>query len=1016
MLITRVELENIKNYEEGDFEFTSGVTAISGPNGAGKTTILEAIAWALFDHLPYKKEDFLRRGAKKGSVRVTIESALDQRLYTVYRDTGAGYYVYDPITRLKLVEQKSQVGSWIRQHLGVESGTDLKTLFTSTIGVPQGTFTVDFADQPARRKVSFDRVLRVDEYQKSSDDLRAIIRLVEEREVVLREEIARVEVEVASLDSLLEERASFEADVHRLSLDLTEAETKREAIRSELARLDSLQAAIERLDREVATMSRRLAELEQRKAVLSEEVARSKKATHLVAASQIGYSTYNEATRALERLQEQSGDRDRIRQDFSKAEREMIRIDTTLQAQRDRLAQLESDRLEIVRLAPFVEEQRTLEERRTELHKLIAEMGSLKQSIAWVDSELTEFRKEYSGLIRQIDEAESLKETARKAPHLEEERRRLESQLRDMRVALERLNERKNELKRVNDKIRKLEAEIGTVEKDLKAGEAAERMTAELPRIEAEAQAATEEAATLRERLKRESEISAGIKDGLCPLLAQRCLNMKEGEGLDQYFRVQIGSERERLKKVEETRKNLQSRLAEARAALKVASARDALKVQRFRYKQDLDIEKESAKRLQGDVESNTVSEKKVQEAAVLLNRLEVELRQAQEARVRYEALPSLKERQERLKRDGTQKKNDWEAMKTRLAGLEAYPAELEALELRLVSLDDPRGRSRLLLAGLEKQEEIKESAATLEESARAFSTKMAELTARLESFAGLDDRITEERARRAASEKDYRVYIENLPMAALLEERESDMEKIDAAMASERRSFEDAEDQLNASRKEYDAQRHIEAKGLLEHLINKTAAISTDLGHASTRVADLTLEIDRLEEARKRLQVLRNDRERCGHLHSLSDFIRDVLKKAAPFITEALLQSITIEANQLYRDITGNPMVSLRWDSGYEIVLEEEGHERAFASLSGGEQMAAALSVRLALLKELSEMRIAFFDEPTTNMDEERRRNLAQQIGRIKDFDQLFVISHDDAFEGFTDRVVPVRGSTGGV
>ena len=68
---------------------------------------------------------------------------------------------------------------------------------------------------------------------------------------------------------------------------------------------------------------------------------------------------------------------------------------------------------------------------------------------------------------------------------------------------------------------------------------------------------------------------------------------------------------------------------------------------------------------------------------------------------------------------------------------------------------------------------------------------------------------------------------------------------------------------------------------------------------------------------------------------------------------------------------------------------------------------MAAALAVRLALLKELSEVNIAFFDEPTTNMDEERRRNLAQQIGRIKDFHQLFVISHDDSFEGYTDQVI---------
>jgi len=68
---------------------------------------------------------------------------------------------------------------------------------------------------------------------------------------------------------------------------------------------------------------------------------------------------------------------------------------------------------------------------------------------------------------------------------------------------------------------------------------------------------------------------------------------------------------------------------------------------------------------------------------------------------------------------------------------------------------------------------------------------------------------------------------------------------------------------------------------------------------------------------------------------------------------------------------------------------------------------MAAALAIRMALLRELSEINLAFFDEPTANLDEERRSNLAQQIGRIKDFQQLFIISHDDSFESYTDQVV---------
>ncbi len=71
---------------------------------------------------------------------------------------------------------------------------------------------------------------------------------------------------------------------------------------------------------------------------------------------------------------------------------------------------------------------------------------------------------------------------------------------------------------------------------------------------------------------------------------------------------------------------------------------------------------------------------------------------------------------------------------------------------------------------------------------------------------------------------------------------------------------------------------------------------------------------------------------------------------------------------------------------------------------------MSAALAVRLALLKKLSTLNIAFFDEPTQNMDVLRRTNLAEQIRRVRGFDQLFVISHDDTFEQGLDSLVRLR------
>jgi exonuclease SbcC len=59
-----------------------------------------------------------------------------------------------------------------------------------------------------------------------------------------------------------------------------------------------------------------------------------------------------------------------------------------------------------------------------------------------------------------------------------------------------------------------------------------------------------------------------------------------------------------------------------------------------------------------------------------------------------------------------------------------------------------------------------------------------------------------------------------------------------------------------------------------------------------------------------------------------------------------------------------------------------------------------------------MSDVDFAFFDEPTQNMDGERRSNLAMQIGEIRGFDQLIVISHDDTFEHHTENVIRIAKS----
>ncbi|HKY03654.1 MAG TPA: hypothetical protein VJQ56_02125, partial [Blastocatellia bacterium] len=606
-------------------------------------------------------------------------------------------------------------------------------------------------------------------------------------------------------------------------------------------------------------------------------------------------------------------------------------------------------------------------------------------------------------------EAESLRELAEAAPRLEGERRNLEFELGESKVALERKTERARELNRVKDTIAKINGEISTIEKEMRAGAEAEAMAAALPQLEAEDQAAMEEVADLRASIEREKKILSRIEGGLCPLLSERCLNMKEGRTLDQYFENQVDTESARLATVEKRRKEIQQKLVAARHALMAASALEGHRVHRARYRQELEINRKESARLESEIEASPVTTEIIRQLDRRLAALEQELKSAQAAYTKYEALGVLRERKERLEIEGAERRRNSEQMQARLTELERLQPELESVKDRLGRLEDPRGRSRLLQQGLTKEPSLRAEAAELVRREAEAAGVIKDLVERLGHFAGLDQQIASARDRRAANEKDHRSYIENQPIAALLDPREAELKASTAELQQATEKAELLARALESFNSEYDGAKHQSVKLLLESLINQAASYTSELNGAMERLAELAAEIERLRAEKERLARLEMRKARFGELLSVTDFIRDMLKKAGPFVTEAHLQSISIESNQLYREITGNPMVSLRWDMGYEIVLEEDGHERSFASLSGGEQMAAALSVRLALLKELSDLRVAFFDEPTTNMDEDRRRNLAQQIGRIKDFDQLFVISHDDAFEGFTDRVVGV-------
>ncbi len=218
---------------------------------------------------------------------------------------------------------------------------------------------------------------------------------------------------------------------------------------------------------------------------------------------------------------------------------------------------------------------------------------------------------------------------------------------------------------------------------------------------------------------------------------------------------------------------------------------------------------------------------------------------------------------------------------------------------------------------------------------------------------------------------------------------------------------------------KDYDTKRHAEVRLVKEQLVAELATIKQ-------KMSDLGKDRSRLEEEIKKMKRIKEEiKARLAQKKSLEDkeelvkFLRNkIFNNVSAQLSERFREEISLRADIIYRNIAETDE-ALYWGDKYQIVLRDmqngELRERTDDQLSGGQTMSAVVALRLALLQTIG-ARVAFFDEPTSNLDAARRANLAHafraiDVGREEVtehwYDQLFLISHDVAFTEVTDQII---------
>ena len=536
-----------------------------------------------------------------------------------------------------------------------------------------------------------------------------------------------------------------------------------------------------------------------------------------------------------------------------------------------------------------------------------------------------------------------------------------------------------------------------------------------VPALEEELNRNVVQLATLRAEWVRDKEMIAGLESGgLCPLLAERCLNLGEGGPISLRLRSSI---EERQTQIEDAEQGL-TRIAESLQVAREA----AIEYSRLsRESVDLDNLVSACDGLEGEVDRIQIEMDRlpanpdVQESVVAsqLREVDTQLRAARESERLIHQSEVLTAERLNVQREGEARRIESDRIEARLAELGDIDRQILTEEQVLAGLGDPRSRLLALHQAIDREPELMVEAVRAQELATNLRQQIKPIRESLSLFELLDQQLSEASERRALHLPDYLLFIANEQLASTLEIRQQEFTQLEIEHQLLQQADQESLAVLTTLEDGYDPELHQRSQHDYESLREEVVRQHSSREHFAAQVLALVNRADSLAAVREQQNQLSLERVKLGKLGRKTELIREILVKSAPFITESYLFSISYEANQLYREITGRYQVTLRWTREYEILIEEDGFERPFSSLSGGEQMVAALAVRLALLRELSEINLAIFDEPTTNMDEERRRNLAMQLGRVRDFHQLFVISHDDSFEGLTDQQINLGETT---
>lgn len=967
MILASIRLKNIKCYGEGPdgngvtVHFAPGINRIAGRNGDGKTTLIEALGFALFGSKPAYEENFkaetylLRSGEKSGEIEIIFQH--EDRRYQLELPVGNA----SRSMRIKVVdlsdgsvcaEDERPVRAFLSRLFGMPSPDRLEEMFARLIGVKQGRLTWPFDSKRADAARHFEPLLDVETFRACFERLKPAQDRLKELSREQKEQSVRHETMIAERAGAAEAVAAAQQSLTKLEAETAARDLALEAARKALAAQEALAAAARTARERLTAADGAFSIASTKHQHAAEAHVEARAAAQILSDSAPAHHAWLEAADALRTLQTRQQERTELINQRTAAAEKLAQTRQSLSASQ----------------ATGTELIKTQEARTLQLSALHADVERLSA------------------------QAQSLEPTARTSAARAAEARRSVTLTGD---AIRGLPKRTAEAAHLAAELAALQKELAAWDRLAAAAarKAEEHALAELK----QAEAAVAEARSAWKSLHDQMET---LRSGICPFLKETCRQFDPAR-VQEDLRLQ----EERGKALAAARKR-----AEDAAA---AAAKTREQTERHHHRM---TEREKAAQSDAVRLTKTLGALLPPEFASHAATLEALLPAGA-------ALPLLALQPGSaadLETFRTELDAWWHHIEPQvlpaIAACEAPEKELQQIRLKHEAALQQAGKlKRESEAAQEQLAQIRQRISALTKDEDSRTTALSALTEKLKAYDGLDAQISTQQQIQKTNSAAHEAWVRAQPVAAQLPEREAAERASSEALVNARRELDLRSAENADATRIFDPAAHAAAQQTVQTLGNERSALAADLNHARTA---LGREQQRVREHAEATAALASVLDELDRLQAASDLVlkaRETLRDAAPLVAQHHCTRIAARAQQIVNRI-GHETLELEWNADSWSLRIEPG-QRRFAMLSGGEQTKLALAMTLAMIEHFCGLGFCLFDEPTYGVDADSRQLLADSIiaaHKAAGFQQLLLVSHDDAFDGRIEHTILLRRTAG--